>query len=150
MWPQQSWDAQHLLRRAWCPCATIVTTTMLARASTSRPLAGGSESLAGQSDPAAGGAEILASVSDAEALASRRDVPSYVYYGVNTREAVALRLFGVPRAAALGLARTHGAGRSTDELRGFLASSKPSQWTHALGDVGRSYFDAWRLIEPAT
>jgi hypothetical protein len=49
-----------------------------------------------------------------------RDIPSYVYYGVDTREAVALRLFGVPRAAALALARTYGTGRGTEELRQFL------------------------------
>lgn len=68
---------------------------------------------------------------------------------MNSREAVALRLFGVPRGAAVGLARTHGAGRGTEDLRKFLADSTPSQWTEALGDIGQSYFDAWRLTEPA-
>lgn len=81
---------------------------------------------------------------------SSRDFPSYVFYGVDTREAVAFRLFGVPRAAALALARTQGVGRGTEELRQFLAGSSPSDWTHALGEIGQAYYDAWRLVEPAT
>ena len=84
-----------------------------------------------------------------EVMATRlRDVPSYVYYGVDTREAVAFRLFGVPRTAALALARTLGEGRGTEELRQFLATSSPSDWTGALGEIGKSYYDAWRLVEP--
>jgi len=85
---------------------------------------------------------------DEEIPGDSRDIPSYVYYGVDTREAVALRLFGVPRAAALALAQTHGAGRGTEELRQFLVSSSPSDWTDALGTIGQSYYDAWRLVEP--
>ena len=84
-----------------------------------------------------------------EVLASHsRDIPSYVYYGVDTREAVAFRLFGVPRTAALALSRTVGEGRGTDELRQFLSSSSPSDWTSALGEVGQSYYNVWRLVEP--
>ena len=79
-----------------------------------------------------------------------RDIPSYVFYGVDTREAVAFRLFGVPRTAALALARTHGQGRRTEELRQFLATSSPTDWTDALGEIGQSYYDAWRLVEPVT
>lgn len=85
-----------------------------------------------------------------EAPLASRDIPSFVYYGVDTREAVALRLFGVPRAAAPALARTYGAGRGTEELREFLKNSSPSEWTQALGDIGQSYFDVWRLVEPVT
>ena len=85
---------------------------------------------------------------DEEIAQHSRDVPSYVYYGVDTREAVAFRLFGVPRAAALGLARTFGEGRGTEELREFLTNSSPDDWTQALGKVGQSYYDAWRLVEP--
>lgn len=87
---------------------------------------------------------------DEEIAMNSRDVPSYVYYGVHTREAVAFRLFGVPRAAAIALAQTHGEGRGTDELRQFLATSTPSDWTDALGDIGRSYYNAWRLVEPVS
>ena len=77
-----------------------------------------------------------------------RDIPSYVFYGVDSRQAVALRLFGVPRNAALGLARTHGKGRGTEDLRQFLANSSQSDWIDALGQVGHSYFNVWRLVEP--
>lgn len=85
---------------------------------------------------------------DEEIAPHSRDVPSYVYYGVDTREAVAFRLFGVPRPAALALARTFGAGRGTEDLRQFLANSSPNDWTQALGKIGQSYYDAWRLVEP--
>ena len=87
---------------------------------------------------------------DEEMATNSRDLPSYVYYGVDTREAVAFRLFGVPRAAALALARMYGPGRRTDELRQFLTTSTPSDWTEALGDIGQSYYNAWRLVEPVS
>lgn len=90
----------------------------------------------------------MAGRSDEAMTAHSRDIPSYVYYGVDTREAVAFRLFGVPRAAALALARTVGEGRATEELRQFLATSSPSDWTNALGEIGESYYDAWQLVEP--
>ena len=85
---------------------------------------------------------------DADVLNAARDVPSYVYYGVDSREAIALRLYGVPRTAAIALAQAHSEPRSTLELRQFLASSTSKDWTLALGSIGRSYYDAWRLIEP--
>ncbi|MCY3849377.1 MAG: DEAD/DEAH box helicase [Acidimicrobiaceae bacterium] len=92
----------------------------------------------------------LAGRTDEVVTAHSRDVPSYVYYGVDTREAVALRLFGVPRTAALALARTLGEGRGTEELREFLSTSSPDDWTGALGAIGQSYYDVWRLVEPVT
>ena len=92
----------------------------------------------------------MAGRSDEEIPTHSRDIPSYVYYGVDTREAVAFRLFGVPRTAALALARTFGEGRETEELRRFLATSSPDDWNHALGKIGQSYYDAWRLVEPVT
>ena len=90
----------------------------------------------------------MAGRADEETATPPRDMPSYVYYGVDTREAVAFRLFGVPRAASLALARTVGEGRGTEELRRFLANSSPSDWTGALGKIGASYYKAWRLVEP--
>ncbi len=92
----------------------------------------------------------MARRSDDELSAYSQDVPSYVYYGVHTREAVALRLFGVPRVAAIALARTRSDGRGTNELRQFLATSKPTDWTAALGGIGQSYYTAWKLVEPAS
>jgi hypothetical protein len=77
------------------------------------------------------------------------DLPSFVYYGVNTREAVALRLFGVPRGAANGLAASFGLDVPTEDLRRRLRESTEGQWRNALGDVGSAYYAAWRLVEPA-
>ena len=88
-------------------------------------------------------------ISDTELKTLARDLPSYVYYGVNTREAVALRLMGVPRVAARALALHFCEGLCTDELRRFLMASTPNDWTEALGEIGHCYYDAWRLIEPA-
>lgn len=79
-----------------------------------------------------------------------RDVPSFVYYGVNSREAVALRLFGVPRGAASALATAlAGDSATTDALRRQLATSTSETWKNALGDVGEAYFRAWSLVEGA-
>ena len=79
-----------------------------------------------------------------------RDVPSYVFYGVDSREAVALRLFGVPRGAAPSLARTLGQqGVSTEQLRDRLQGSSSATWQQALGDVGDAYYQAWQLVEGA-
>lgn len=92
--------------------------------------------------------------SESELELDSRDLSSYVYYGVKTRNAVALRLFGVPRGAAPSLA-THlssaggdEAGNSTRDLRGALASSTENDWKNAMGDIGGAYFKAWRLLEP--
>jgi len=85
-----------------------------------------------------------------DASREMKDVPSFVYYGVNTREAVALRLFGVPRGAASALARSLGeAGTSTDQLRSSLTASTEDTWRSALGDVGAAYFKAWQMVESA-
>lgn len=92
----------------------------------------------------------MAGRSDDERTARSRDIPSFVYYGVDSREAVAFRLYGVPRTAALALARTYGSGQRMDELRRFLAASTAQDWTNAIGLVGQSYYNAWRLVEPVS
>ena len=94
--------------------------------------------------------DIASTSTQATVSTSAQDIPSYVYYGVHTRQAVALRLFGVPRTAALALARTLGKNRNTEEIRRTLADSSPNDWTEALGHIGHSYYNTWRLIEPVT
>jgi hypothetical protein len=75
------------------------------------------------------------------------DIASFVYYGVNSREAVAMRLFGVPRGAAGAVAQALGDGRTTDEMRTALQASTTETWQSALGDIGGAYFNAWRLVD---
>ena len=78
-----------------------------------------------------------------------RNLPARVYYGVNSDEAVALRLLGVPRTAAAPLAKTLGVGASEplNEVRAKLRAAKVKTWSTALGDRGESYHRVWSIIE---
>jgi len=75
-----------------------------------------------------------------------RNLPARVYYGVNSNEAIALRLLGVPREAAQPLSTTLGQG-SLPELRRRLGNSDEALWASALGDRGPDYFRVWRVLE---
>jgi hypothetical protein len=78
-----------------------------------------------------------------------RNLPARVYYGVNSDEAVALRLLGVPRTAATPLARTLqvGASEPLNAVRAKLRAAKVDAWTAALGERGQSYHRVWSIIE---
>ena len=78
-----------------------------------------------------------------------RNLPARVYYGVNSDEAVALRLLGVPRTAAAPLAKTLGVGASEplNDVRAKLRAAKVKTWSTALGDRGESYHRVWSIIE---
>lgn len=80
---------------------------------------------------------------------SLRNLPARVYYGVNTDEAVALRLLGVPRTAAPALAKELAV--KVDEplhrVRGRLRAADVSEWTKAMGERGVSYHRVWSIME---
>lgn len=78
-----------------------------------------------------------------------RNLPARVYYGVNSDEAVALRLLGVPRTAAEPLAKVLGVAASEPlhELRAKLRATRIDTWKNALGDRGESYHRVWSIIE---
>lgn len=80
---------------------------------------------------------------------SLRNLPARVYYGVNSDEAVALRLLGVPRTAAPVLAA--GLGVRADEplhrVRGRLRAADVSEWTKVMGERGASYHRVWSIME---
>lgn len=80
---------------------------------------------------------------------SLRNLPARVYYGVNSDEAVALRLLGVPRTAAPALAKTLGvqADESLHRVRGRLRSAPLETWKTALGERGDSYHRVWTIME---
>ncbi len=83
-------------------------------------------------------------------LRSLRNLPSRVYYGVNDDSAVALRLLGVPRAAATRLSRNMGniIGQPLPEVRARLHALDDSGWQQALGQRdGRIYQHIWRVLE---
>jgi hypothetical protein len=77
------------------------------------------------------------------------NLPSRVYYGVSTDEAVSLRLLGVPRRAAPVLARAMQlkSGDSLPLVRQRLEALPESEWSAALGAEGRVYRKAWRIMD---
>jgi hypothetical protein len=83
--------------------------------------------LAGQIPWGLGALQLLTMSDDAEdaVVANARRVPAMAYYGVKSRGAVALRMVGVPRAAAEGL------GASAPEFDSFSAARA---WTASLGE----------------
>jgi len=85
----------------------------------------------------------------ADAQRVLRNLPARVYYGVNSDEAVALRLLGVPRTAATPLARSLGVGASEplNEVRAKLRAARADTWRAALGASGESYHRVWSIIE---
>jgi hypothetical protein len=78
-----------------------------------------------------------------------RNLPARVYYGVNSDEAVALRLLGVPRTAAAPLAASLQVSPSQplSEVRATLRAARVDTWKSALGDRGESYHWVWSVIE---
>ena len=78
-----------------------------------------------------------------------RNLPARVYYGVNSDEAVALRLLGVPRTAATPLAQHLGvrANEPLHEVRTKVLDADVGTWEHAMGNRGTSYHRVWSIIE---
>jgi len=88
---------------------------------------------------------------DEEARSRLSNLPSQVYYGVATDEAVSLRLLGVPRRAAPRLAE---ALRLTWEdslpaIRQRLENLPEQVWSEALGREGAIYRKAWMILDGA-
>ena len=78
------------------------------------------------------------------------NLPSRVYYGVNDDDAIALRLLGVPRAAASKLAGSMDdlLGVPLTSVRSKLRDMDEAKWKHALGErEGRIYRRVWRVLE---
>jgi RAD3-like DEAD/DEAH box helicase/helicase-like protein len=78
-----------------------------------------------------------------------RNLPARVFYGVNTDEAIALRLLGVPRGAAQPLAQSlkPATNLPLPQLRTQLAQADARVWTQALGDSGQDYYKVWKVLE---
>jgi hypothetical protein len=79
-----------------------------------------------------------------------RNLPSRIYYGVNSDAAIDLRLLGVPRKAAQPLADVMGRGETAhgiSSIRTRLANLDAAGWQAALGPMGYTYRRAWRIIE---
>jgi len=85
----------------------------------------------------------------ADAQQTIRNLPARVYYGVNSDAAIALRMLGVPRAAAPQLATALGvkASEPLHVLRGRLRSTQVGVWKKAIGANGESFHRVWSIIE---
>lgn len=77
------------------------------------------------------------------------NLPSRVFYGVSTDEAIALRLLGVPRKAAPALARSLNLRRddALPAIRQRLAAMSEQDWNSALGASGGVYRRVWQIME---
>ena len=81
-----------------------------------------------------------------------RNLPARVFYGVNSDEAITLRLLGVPRKAAQPLAKQLGERLLNQDLplsrlRNELAKVDVTDWTQAMGQVGQDYYTIWKILE---
>jgi hypothetical protein len=79
-----------------------------------------------------------------------RNLPARVFYGVNTNEAIVLRLLGVPRGAAQPLAQTLGDSLqqvALSQVRTLLSQADVSIWSQAMGERGHVYFKVWKILE---
>lgn len=79
---------------------------------------------------------------------SIRNLPSRVYYGVDSDEAVALRLLGVPRSAAKPLSNSLKitAEDSLGTIRAKLAKTTSDDWKQAIGPNGQSFRRVWEIV----
>jgi hypothetical protein len=86
-----------------------------------------------------------------EARSRLVNLPSQVFYGVATDEAVTLRLLGVPRKAATRLARGLNIqpNESLPSIRRRLTALSDQDWSTAVGTAGGAYRRAWRIIDGA-
>lgn len=92
---------------------------------------------------------ITASDMPEEERSQLANLPSQVFYGVSTDEAITLRLLGVPRRAAtpLSQALNLNAGESLPMIRQRLAALSEQDWFAALGNNGRAYRRAWQIMD---
>ena len=77
------------------------------------------------------------------------NLPSRVFYGVNSDEAIALRLLGVPRTAAAPLAShcDETINQPLPKLRETLVNLTEGDWETAVGQNGSIYRRVWQILE---
>ena len=77
------------------------------------------------------------------------NLPSQVFYGVNSDDAIVMRLLGIPRTAAKPLANycKTDANESLPALRNRLKSLTDTDWSQALGTNGQIYRKVWHILE---
>lgn len=79
-----------------------------------------------------------------------RNLPSRIYYGVNSDMAIDLRLMGVPRNAAQPLSdhlSRQNVGTGIKSMRAALEGLSDADWHTAVGAAGPTYQKAWKILE---
>ncbi|MDC4461785.1 DEAD/DEAH box helicase [Acinetobacter baumannii] len=92
---------------------------------------------------------ITASDLPEDELKKLSNLPSQVFYGVNSDEAIVMRLLGIPRTAAKPLAdycKTD-IKESLPSLRNRLKNLTDTDWNQALGENGQIYRKVWHILE---
>jgi len=95
------------------------------------------------------GSEALQEMSEEERRVFQ-NLPSRIFYGVDSDDAIDLRLMGVPRSAApeiANLLRGQEQGASITARRTALHMLSDADWTSAVGASGPVYRRAWRVLE---
>ena len=85
-----------------------------------------------------------------ERMAEVRNLPSQVFYGVNSDQAITLRLLGIPRMAAMRMVERQPdlASGSVATVRMRLASLSEAAWRSAYGGNEADVFrKTWRVLE---
>lgn len=77
------------------------------------------------------------------------NLPSRVFYGVSTDDAIALRLLGVPRRAATALAHSLNLRREEPlhSIRDRLTAMSEQDWNASVGASGGVYRRVWQILE---
>jgi replicative superfamily II helicase len=79
-----------------------------------------------------------------------RNLPSRIFYGVNSDMAIDLRLLGVPRSAAQPLAdylKSRKVDGGLGKMRAALSTLSSEDWRTAVGNAGPTYQRAWKVLE---
>lgn len=79
-----------------------------------------------------------------------RNLPSQAFYGVNSDEAITLRLLGIPRMAALNIARNQPelVSGPIASVRSRFRDLSETEWRSAYGSVDADiYRKVWRVLE---
>ncbi len=79
-----------------------------------------------------------------------RNLPSRIFYGVNSDTAIDLRLLGVPRNAAQPLSDYLAKQRvdgGLSSMRNRLSGLTDADWRNAVGAAGPTYQKAWKILE---